>query len=290
MLACKVKSRFKKRSLQQAKVVKNWADRVFGTSSGRKRSHSARVQISCVKKLARHQPGVQQCKVAPSLKLVFRDGKKREALSAGHTLAIAYDKPLTLSAMASKHDVDLATVRRTGMIVSAAYLSVQQRMLACISEALQRIRPAFVIVHMAWGETGEKLAAIVGGKSVPSTYQVMVSRIKLEWGWEHGSAPMSLDVVMPPAFVLTTSAAKLHAALHNGPFTKPIHEAICKMLSSATLAAIVLRECDAASSNDKLFHHALGLDAAGVLHDAKLCGLHQTHLILTAAVQLIGTM
>ena len=208
-------------------------------------------------------------------------------------LACSFDARLSLRALVAIHQVSARTLQRCALATSMAYLHFQLQMLHRIVHALAACPPLFVIKHTAWDETGERLRmpdpSLKHGMST-STWQVMVARIAVSFGWEGASAPVTIELVIPPMYVRSPSAAALFYALHNGPYTGPIQAAIESMFALAQ-TPIVLDECDAASGNDKLVAHMLSLDASSQpvrFHDWRKCSLHQNHLILTTLLDAVG--
>ena len=119
------------------------------------------------------------------------------------------------------------TVYRCIISVAIAYLFMQILMLERMLQAFPHARPSFMIKHMSWDETGEKLS---GGLSATTTFEIMVCRIKLIWGWSCNAAPMSLEIVIPPIMLPSPSAANMYYGMFHSSFVSKIHTTIRKML------------------------------------------------------------
>lgn len=90
------------------------------------------------------------------------------------------------------------------------------------------------------------------------------------------------------AKVRSPSAAAIYYQLFLGQFTRPIQEGILKLMAIVAVPTF-LCEIDAASGNDKLFHHVLhSWGGARTLWEGKVCHLHQNNLVVTGLVQHLG--
>ena len=169
-------------------------------------------------------------------------------------------------------------------------------MMTKLLQALEVAKPAFVILHEMWDDTGERLsvqAPDLDNKRVHMSLEVFVSRFAVTFGLEGIHQPVTVELVTPPGLVRTPSAANIFDALFGYPFTGTLQTMFRKLLSLAKIK-LVVDECDAASGNDKLHAFVMTLDLLGtddsvlqVLKEQFLCGLHQ-NLVVTSLIQCLG--
>jgi len=252
---------------------------------------AARLDVVQGKRLKPTKRARHSCRVS-HLKLILRTpAGQRQPIQARQLLEIGFATRYSVKAMAEAHGVSPRSVQRCTLASAMAYMRCQRLMLDRLAEALERNKPSYVIVHELWDETGERLTMKVPeltNRRAQTTVEVFVARVAVTLGWHGHRQPVTVELVVPPGYVQTPSSASLFHALFGGPFTGPVQAALRRMLGAAKIP-MILDECDAASGNDKMHAFLLSLDPPGVLREQLLCGLHQTHLVVTSTIQALGT-
>ena len=190
--------------------------------------------------------------------------------------------------MSQRYGVARSTISQCGLMVAMAYLFYQLRLLQLVYLGLVQNPPDYAFRHMAWDETQQTFTVMLDGAYVRAaqSFQVMICRITIYWGWE-GGLPASLDIVVPPVCIPTVSAVWLYYGLFFHFLTRPIHEMINKIILLARIR-IQIDETDFAAGNDKLFHFLLSQNMPDIWHDLKICHSHQNHIIQGAICAIIG--
>jgi hypothetical protein len=287
MVVARQASRYRQHSKTTADVVQKWSQKVLAKTRVRP---TELLEISCTKKRkVRHRPhaSVGKNKVfVANLVLVSREGTDlSKRIPLRQCLDVAFDETTCVKSLSLMHRMSKSTVQRCNMMVACAYLDIQTKLLQRMVAAFGEVPPAFIACRFVWDETGVRLRVPEPGQDPTSSkWEVMVSRVHLTFGWALHAQPMTLEIALPPAIVRSPSAAALYHQMMFGASTGPIHRLVDEMLSLADIA-MKLYEADGASGNDKLFAHVLSKDTPNLLHDMKLCHLHQNHLIVTSLVQ-----
>ena len=190
--------------------------------------------------------------------------------------------------MSQRYGVARSTISQCGLMVAMAYLFYQLRLLQLVYLGLVQNPPDYAFRHMAWDETQQTFTVMLDGAYVRAaqSFQVMICRITIYWGWE-GGLPAFLDIVVPPVCIPTVSAVWLYYGLFFHFLTRPIHEMINKIILLARIR-IQIDETDFAAGNDKLFHFLLSQNMPDIWHDLKICHSHQNHIIQGAICAIIG--
>ena len=301
MTSRKATRRLQTHEQTQACVLRDFVQHVAAPSLSRKRPRVAQLTVRVGKntRAARAVGGATDVLKLRHLRIIFRNpGGKREVIPPATVLDSAFDESTSQRATASKFGLSQRSLCRASITVSCAYLHTQGRLLERMLHVFSNFPPTFMVRHMAWDETGQTLGALdvsVGG-AWSQTTQIMVCRVKLVWGWlkegEPPLRPMSLEIIIPPVAVTSTSAESLYHGLLHSPLAAQTHRQVRAMLNMADIPVSIC-EADAAPANAKLFAHMLDTDSVGheraLLSDLKLCHLHQNHLVLTGVISILGS-
>ncbi len=185
-------------------------------------------------------------------------GGRERVFSSTALLRMAYEPaPRTRASVASHYGCSRQTVRRGICCVAGAYLAWQVHSLQRIWEFLRQHPPKFACASLAWDETAERLTLQpMAGATVAqgsSAWQVMICRLRFCWVVE-GSAPHTLDVVLPPLPLVGTAARHMHNAWWGHPLMRDIM-GFKELLLQSSKISIELLQCDGAAANMKLCHH-----------------------------------
>ena len=164
MVARRQAKRRAKHTQEQARVLKDFSQRIVLPSLSRKRPRLPVLEV-CVAgrtRAARRTGGSGPKRVVAQsnrLRLIFRDpGGKREIAPVATMLDCAFDGLVTRRAVSSKFGLSPRSVGRCCVAVSCAYLHTQDRMLEQMALAFSRAPPTFLVRRgmkqgRAWGSS-----------------------------------------------------------------------------------------------------------------------------------------
>jgi hypothetical protein len=224
------------------------------------RRTNARVEILA----ARHQRSGR--KLVGELRLVGKKSSRKGIFGAPRVLSnhmileVAKSRSRNKQTLANILHVDAHTITRSNNSVALCSLTLSDILGLWILQSLEALpeskRPTFCVSHTRWDETGQKIQVPIVREAAAnaSAWTVFVCRIRLLWGWisEDGAASgvSYFDFMLPPLFLLSTSAADLYNALEWHPRLLSARTT-CRGLLMISEYKFDFREPDGATSNDK---------------------------------------
>lgn len=183
------------------------------------------------------------------------------------------------NAQALSGGMDGSTVAYMRAVVSGSVLSRQSHLLARLFLLCRENPPTVACVREAWDETGQSVVV----QQERGVWQIIVVKRILVVAWEpaEGSADPTIarfPLVCPPMLVLSPSADRIHWALNNHPCLQTILKMESAILATAS-ERVHLQETDAASANERLYHHRLNTLSSETLREVIFCHNHQNNLL-----------
>ena len=205
--------------------------------------------------------------------ILHRISKATCRYSPQRMIQIAFERN-THKASARVNEASAKTIRRIITFVGAIVLMSQWSMVERCLNQLPSLD--YACSFLSWDETGERVTHPDYGSQV---FHIFVCKVVLLWGCcLQQSAAMSVEFLMPPMLLPSTSADSIWNAMMFNPVMKRIRD-IRALLSSRATYNWVIHTIDKASGNLRLEAHELNVMDKAVFKDTMYCCSHQNHLI-----------
>ena len=226
---------------------------------------------------AKRRKIVSQTALRANLQLLAAASEAKGSFSTEAKLSIAFMSS-QISSIAQAYRCDRKTVRRFKIGIASVSMGIQESILGALRSAIAAAPPDYAGCFLMWDETGQRVAH---PEHKEHTFQIMVLKATFVWGWLAGSGDRrsrSVDLLIPPMVVPTTSANAIWNALHLHPHAARVLQLRGDLLKAAKMGWDV--HCiDAASGNVRLEAHDHNISPADRIKDYFLCRSHQNHLI-----------
>eukprot|EP00972_Heterocapsa_arctica_P058520 8632813-Heterocapsa_arctica.AAC.1 len=151
-----------------------------------------------------------------------------------------------------------------------------------LKEELGQDPPDWVTSFKMWDETGERVVLPLGSGTaqiaVSEVWHVLVTKMSFSWGYFDERRPAaSLDLILPPVAVPTTSADSIFYAFRCHPLVREAFDFSRLASVVGEKASHPYQRSDNASANRRLLAHEMNM-APTVCADDFVCRNHANHL------------